>query len=384
VSDSKSPSVRGHLYELDLVRVVTFACVIGVHVISQTTKDIPTDALLTLLHFTREVFFALSAFVLVYTSLDRHGRSLLLFTRRRFLFVLLPYVVWSAIYVGLYSAQHPGGTLADELLRFGRDLLTGTAWYHLYFLLVSLQIYLLLPLIVLLVKKTRGHRVALLIVSGAVQLVLTGFYMYHPSALGWLSSVQTEFFLSYQFFIVLGAVAADNSGAVLGWVRSHRRPIATIVVVTAVVTVSYYLVAVGTGKTTTKASDALQPILMVWSFVVAIGLLALGTLWADRRRPGLVSGAIRVGSDRSFGIFLAHPLVVALLLWAGDGWLAKHLPTPLPLTPVIYVLTVIGTVLVVELFRRGPFSLPLTGRPWRNRVAWQTERSRSSAMAQQR
>ena len=30
------PAVRGHVYEADVVRVLTFACVIAVHTISQT------------------------------------------------------------------------------------------------------------------------------------------------------------------------------------------------------------------------------------------------------------------------------------------------------------------------------------------------------------
>lgn len=348
------------------MRIITFACVIAVHTISRTvTDDVPVYALLALLHFTREAFFALSAFVLVYTSLDRHGRSLRAFTRRRFVLVLVPYVVWSAIYVAFGYVQDPHGSAASILIRFGWDLLTGMAWYHLYFLLVSLQLYLLLPVILWFVRRTRGHHLGALIASGALQLVLTGLYMYDPSVLGPLSLAKTGVFVSYQFFILLGAVAADHAEELLAAVRHRRRSIAVGVGVTAAITVGWYLLAVALGESPTKAATPLQPVLMLWSVAASAGLLALGTLWADRRRPGLLAETVRVGSDRSFGIFLAHPLVIALLLLADDGWLGEHLATPWPLTVVVYLLTIAGTVALVEVARRSILSLPLTGRPFR-------------------
>ena len=48
-----------HLYEVDVLRILTFACVIGVHTTSHTVADddVPLNALLGLLHFTRLVFF---------------------------------------------------------------------------------------------------------------------------------------------------------------------------------------------------------------------------------------------------------------------------------------------------------------------------------------
>ena len=59
--------------------------------------DLPLYLLLGLLHFTRNVFFALTAFVLVNSYLHR---PVLMrnFWPRRFLLVGIPYVVWSAIY----------------------------------------------------------------------------------------------------------------------------------------------------------------------------------------------------------------------------------------------------------------------------------------------
>ncbi|MEK6344876.1 MAG: acyltransferase family protein, partial [Curtobacterium sp.] len=87
-----------HLYEVDVLRILTFACVIGVHTTSHTaaTDDVGLAALLGLLHFTRLVFFSLTAFVLVY-SYEIRPRPMAQFWPKRFLLVGVPYLAWSFV-----------------------------------------------------------------------------------------------------------------------------------------------------------------------------------------------------------------------------------------------------------------------------------------------
>jgi peptidoglycan/LPS O-acetylase OafA/YrhL len=356
-----------HLYEIDIVRILTFACVIGVHVTSYTvaSNDVALYGLLTLLHFTREVFFALSSFVLIYSYIHKPV-PFRKFWPRRFLLVGVPYVVWSAIYFWSNSLRSPRGTFLDMLGKFWIDLLSGTAWYHLYFLLVTMQVYLLVPVIVWLIRKTRRHHTQLLVVSGVIQLILTGIYMYHPQWAPW-NGFKDQFFVSYQFFIILGAACADHQKTLLDWVRSHRRLIALITALTALLTIGVYLLQWALGLKLSQSGTPLQPIEMVWAVAVGLGLLAIGSFWAERRKAGgPFAKAIEIGSDRSFGIFLSHPYVLWVLSWAGNGWLAKTVPTPW-LTLVAYILVLLGAIIIAELARRTPLSLPLTGRPFTRR-----------------
>lgn len=89
-----------HLYEVDVLRILTFACVIGVHTTSHTAAadDVGLNALLALLHFTRLVFFSLTAFVLVY-SYTLRPQPMAQFWPKRFLLVGVPYLAWSFVYV---------------------------------------------------------------------------------------------------------------------------------------------------------------------------------------------------------------------------------------------------------------------------------------------
>jgi peptidoglycan/LPS O-acetylase OafA/YrhL len=357
---------RPHLWEVDVVRILTFLCVIGVHTTSHTVapSDLPLYLLLGLLHFTRNVFFALTAFVLVYSYLHKPV-PMRQFWPRRFLLVGVPYVAWSLIYFVASNLHTPGHRNFGELtLAFLGHLFTGTAWYHLYFLLVTMQVYLLVPVILWLIAKTRGHHAALLVVTGIIQLLIVGLYFYFPSTVAFLHGYTKEYFFSYIFFIIAGAVGADHSSAFLAWVRTHRPLIGWLTLAAGIVTLGVFLVAIALGASYSAAGTPLQPIVMVWGGAVALAFLAVGTWWADRRKPeGLGTKFVRLASDRSFGIFLSHPLAIWVLLWIGDDYLQKVIPTPW-LTLVIYVLVIACAIGITEVARRTPLSLPLTGRHW--------------------
>jgi len=145
------------------------------------------------------------------------------------------------------------------------------------------------------------------------------------------------------------------------------------------------------------ASEVFQPAVTVESASVLLGLFALGVWWADRlptpqsphprvppaerggwspaisrgsrARPRWLVRAVRAGSDASFGIYLAHPLVLqGLLAIAGlTGLLAWMLQLPGRDVLAIGLLVALPLVIaitwpVVWLARRSPLSLPFAGR----------------------
>ena len=59
------------------------------------------------------------------------------------------------------------GDVPDLVRTYAEGIVTGVAWYHLYFLLVTMQVYLLLPVVVWLVRRTRGHHVTVLVVAAS-------------------------------------------------------------------------------------------------------------------------------------------------------------------------------------------------------------------------
>jgi surface polysaccharide O-acyltransferase-like enzyme len=350
-----------HLYEIDLLRLITFAEVIAVHTIAFTVphRYLAAYGLLMLLHCTREVFFALTAFVLVHGALRRTGPARPGAARRRFVLVGVPYLAWSAVYVAT-SALTTHQSLPALLVAYAEDVVMGTAEYHLYFLLVTMQVYLVMPLLVRLLRERRTH-LPLLAGSLVVQLGITGVMEYLPGPIAWMHGAPQQLFPAYLFCIDGGGVAAARGDAFLAWVRKRRGTIALLVVAAGSLAVGVYAVQIGAGWGVTRASDAMQPALVLWSAAAAVGVLSIGAAWADRRREGrATSRAVAWASDRSFGIFLSHPLVLWALLLGGG--FAAAVPVPWR-TVVAYTVVAGGAVAITETLRRTPLSQALTGRP---------------------
>jgi peptidoglycan/LPS O-acetylase OafA/YrhL len=335
---------RAHLHSIDLVRVLTVGLVIGVHTVSVQPggTGLTNGALLTVLHVSREVFFLLTAFVLTYSYRDREPRWPA-FWRRRYLLIGVPYLVWSTI----YFVAHGNGLHLDRLLR---QLVTGTAEYHLYFLLVSMQLYLVFPLLRRLLRAATGRHGWLL--AGAVAYQI-GIYALAPEN-GLLSS--------YLGFVIAGGIAAAHADALFAWTRTRKRLILAGTAPAVAAGVGWFFLQVLVlGRPAPVASAVFQPIVVVESFAIAWTFLALGLAWQDRGTPG--RRWVRTAADASFGVYLAHPLVLLLIVTGGLG-AAARLPGP-----AVTAISVVVAVPLVYLFcvsavaglRRTPLSLPLTG-----------------------
>ena len=354
-----------------MVRVLTFACVIAVHTIGKTNPadSVTANGFEMLLHFTREAFFFLTGFVLVHQYLNR-VLDVAHFYKRRLITVGGPYLAWSVIYTVLKGEA--GRAFVGDL---AHNLLWGTAWYHLYFLLVSMQIYLLYPLIARLIRATAGHHAVLLSVSAAAQIALLGWLYYSPPASGRLTNYtahEDTIVLTYQFYVLAGAVTAYHLEQVRGWTATRRPLIAAVVMIGAAGALVWYGAAVAGGDNPSAAAAVLQPVMLVWSVAAICGLAVLGSMWAERRVPNArPDRTLRTASDRSFGVFLIHPAVLWAILEIAP---VRHLPA-LPLTVLAYALTIIGSLVLVEGLRRSRLSLVLTGRP---RISVRSNRKENS------
>jgi peptidoglycan/LPS O-acetylase OafA/YrhL len=362
-------SDRRHLHEVDLFRLLTFASVIGVHVLSMATTidDVPSAGGQLLLHFTREAFFTLTGFVLTFQAL-RRPQAPLPFWRKRIPLVLTPYLTWTVLYSLLAVWTRPPGspepTVSQELVIMGWNALEGTAWYHLYFLLVTLQLYLVFPVIV--AGLRRLGRVGHLVVLGvalAGQITVCVLLTDPPAnAFGaFLAEHGYALLPSYLLYPVLGAVAALHLDQVQATVLRFRWWIAGLVVAAVVVAEVVYVRAVDGGTVPSIASAVFQPATIGWFLVAVLGLYTFSLVATAGWRPGgPARRVLAYASDRSFGIFLVHPLVLAGLLSIAGGWV-DAVGSGATLA-ALYLGTVVGSVLAADVFRRLPWSGALTGR----------------------
>src|SRR5256884_688111 len=210
---------RPYIYELDLLRPVTAVTVVAVHVLSGTTMLNHTQAGLQVqngifisVSVTRDVFMFITALALTYVYFGRpfSGKR---FWAKRSIGILVPYCIWSIAYTWVNTSQ-PSPAAFTKLALF--NILTGNASYQLYYILLTLQLYLVLPLFLLFLKHIKHHPWRALSLSFALQVFLMyADYRYlhqatlPPSAVGQVGAAcQDAFLRTYQFSLILGGLAA--------------------------------------------------------------------------------------------------------------------------------------------------------------------------------
>ena len=169
---------RRRLDQVDAMRPIKQAGVISTHSVlyfAPAAAGVGSGAALLLLHVSREGFFFISACMLTYAYADMKRAGLRRFYGRRCLSVVIPYLCWTVIYF-LYLLPRAHYATPAAALR-GLARMAETGYYQLYFLLVIMQFYLVFPLVLMLLRRTRGHH-GLVIAAAAVAQVAIAIMMH--------------------------------------------------------------------------------------------------------------------------------------------------------------------------------------------------------------
>jgi peptidoglycan/LPS O-acetylase OafA/YrhL len=172
-------------------------------------------------------FIMLSSFVLFYNYYERPlTRELITgFYKKRLLYILVPYVVFSVIYFVLriymngYLTISSAGVFLDNpaarIQDFFVRLATGKNYTHLYFVFISVQFYVLFPVFLYLFKKLSWLARWAIPVGFGLQwaFVLVNHYTYLTSSPGSLA-------ISYMAYYFLGAYLAIHYDLLKGWLES--------------------------------------------------------------------------------------------------------------------------------------------------------------------
>jgi surface polysaccharide O-acyltransferase-like enzyme len=147
---------KPYLNSIEYIRGVSMLGVVAIHIGAQyLTNPTPNVNLIAVLEiasrFSVPIFFFISAFGLFYKIDLSEPFDYEKFLRRRFKAVLLPYLIWSALYIIHDSFFYSTGIPAPESL--AKILFFGLAKYQLYFLVILIWFYLLMPLWIKIIKK---------------------------------------------------------------------------------------------------------------------------------------------------------------------------------------------------------------------------------------
>lgn len=358
---STTPPKRRYVQALDLVRALTICSVIAVHSTWFTANggtSVAAGAVSSILHFTRESFMALSGFVLTY-SVWKKPIKWGGFWAKRYRLVFFPYVVWSFLYLIFF---HPVTSLSSFLQTFGFDLLTGQAWFHMYYLLITMQFYLLMPLFYRLMQKAEKHPWIVLGGAFVFEVLLMSYDQYGVrGAAHGLNAYTTIEVWTYTLYLVLGGVAAVHWEAIRDWLQSHRALVFGLSALTAGGMLAAYFIQLAISHDQMWAYSVLQPAMVPWSVMSIVLLATLGIGYENRRaiRPTYWQ-SIKVIADLSFGIYLFHPMLLNEWMWF-LGVIGVHARS-FWLDGLTVAVLISGSTLVISLIARTPVSAYLIGR----------------------
>jgi peptidoglycan/LPS O-acetylase OafA/YrhL len=361
---------RRRLDQVDAMRPIKQAGVVSTHSIlyfAPAAASVGSGAALLLLHVSREGFFFISACMLTYAYANLHLRDwagLRRFYRRRMVSVLIPYLCWTVIYFLYLLPTAHYTSVSSALAHLARMAETG--YYQLYFLLVILQFYLVFPLVLVLLRRTRGHHglVIAAVAAAQVAIAIATHWQLLPKPMLYYDQVDA---LSYLLYLIGGSVVAFHLDEVHAWVVRHARLIVALTVVAALAAEAvYFLAQHGVTTVLGSGSDPFQPSVILFN-VGALGCgylagVALVRPWRSRR----TKAAVRVGSDDAYGIYLSQILFLTALTWLGWGKLSSVVPWPLLCLATVGIVFAC-CIALTGLLARTPLAVPLTGRP---QVPW--------------
>lgn len=307
------PEKKRYVEAADFVRALTIASVVAVHstwYMADGGGWVSSGAILSLMHFTRESFMALTGFVLTFSLFGKklNWKDVWI---KRYKLVLFPYLIWSAAYMLLFK-PFPG--LGVWLVQYGQNLLDGGAWFHLYYLLITMQFYLILPLFLLLMRVARKHPVWVTAVAFVFQLALMAHDQYGIGGhFGFIDKYSGDEVWTYTVYFVVGGVAALHWERVRDWLAGHFSTVLWLSVATAALMLGEFFVETYVGHNLNVGDAVLQPAMVPWALMSIVLLSAIGVRYEARREvsPGRWP-VVKWVADLSFGIYLGHPMLLQL------------------------------------------------------------------------
>jgi peptidoglycan/LPS O-acetylase OafA/YrhL len=319
------------LVEIDYLRAIACISVIIVHITAgylflDTTGELTRLVFLFLnraLVYVVPAFLFISGLVLTY-NYQHKTFNYFQFITKRTKNIIMPYFFWTVIFYVIFVQQR---VYEFSLAFFLEKFFLGDLVYHLYFIVLIIQFYLLFGIFKWLFQKYNSF---LLLVTMFVLNVLFMKYIYFPYV--------DRFFMQYLCFFALGCFFATNYQQLKKHMYSYRYiSLVAYLVLSILLAQQFYANVI-----LQKAGNPFRANLLwlLFSLVAILFYFSLALVLARSNLGKSKSFLLKV-SDSSYYIYLGHPLMLMVA--------QKVITYPLvPSTTLNFLLTlvfVLGTVL---------------------------------------
>ena len=272
------------------------------------------------------------------------------FFRRRFTRILVPFLLWSAIYVFYNHAYTDFGSLLQKLLLIGVNWSSG----HLWFVYMLLGLYAFAPVISPWLREASAREERWFLLAWGVTLLLPFGRLYFPEVWGeafWNHIGGAYYFSGYLGYFVLGHYLRVH----LKLDAARSRSLGT-----ALLLLGYGLTYWGFASRLPWARTVPE-LELTWSFPtfnVALSTLGWYLVLKDVPSPGpRTQQWLARLSQLSFGVYLAH----IILLEQVHKLLTGVVPPGLAFIPVQAILTFLATYALILVLSYLPRSRYIVG-----------------------
>lgn len=287
---------RDKLFELDYMRVIACFAVIIVHITATGVTgyihgSFPHIVMLLInrsFKFTTPIFIFLSGVTSFYSYRKKEFKYFP-FIIKRLEKVLIAYFIWCIIYYETYIRL---GYFMRDINFFIENVKLGTMSYHLYFVIIIVQMYIVGPIFYKLLKNS-DKKILILIVAAIITVLSAEYIRFENS---------DRLFLKYMFFYMLGIYVTLEYDKYILWIEKNKVYISVgFVIISAIYTlVSFYDLKI------------ITYIWFIFSIFAVFFIYYVGLIM--KRSLSKIYSFIKLFGQSSYYIYLMHPLVLTLAI----------------------------------------------------------------------
>jgi len=297
----KAGKMSNKIFALDIYKALAAMMVIIIHITATPVVTLTSgNALGFIIAINRlakpsvPMFVFASGLALFYVYKDRHF-NFFEFLKKRFLRILIPYLFFCVVY---YSYFIYSGVYAFSFEFLLKSIVTGTLIYHLYFVIIIIQFYLLYWIFHNLVKNFSP-----LLILPLTAIIAVASIILVPS------TIVGSFFGTYATYFVLGCYFGKNYHKAIELIYKFKWAILGLFILSGGIYTWQFYEAIGLKEGYRFINDA-----YAYYIFSTIALLTYFII-ADLVEKAYVNGKIRSIrnllmdiSGASYYIYLAHPL----------------------------------------------------------------------------